>query len=252
MKYKLNFLVRMKISVAKVKEYSLLLKEDLSKAIGYILILSIVVGMVLGVTQFTLLTVLEKSAKIVLKSEEFKFEINDGILDFKNSPYKEEQGSSIVIIDSDKTLDESESLRTITVHKDMSSAFLQDGIIARASGIEYKIKYSDIPFIETYVDNEIALNFLDKVKPIKYIVFLVMIILTYILSLAKALLISVAGVLANNMSGSKLKYKDVFKISIYSLTLPMIIALIIPIGSLSVIISAMYVSVAINNIAKNN
>lgn len=250
MEYKLNFLSRLKISVAKIKEYPLLLKEDLSKAIGYILILSIIVGMALGITQFTILSVLEKSAKTVLENEDFKFEMNNGILDFKASPYKQEQGSSLVIIDSNMTLEESESFRPVTVHKDMSSVFLKDGVIAKAYGVEYKMKYEDIPFMAEHINNETALNALNKAKPIKYIIFVIMIVLTYILALAKALLISIAGILTNKMSGSKLKYKDIFKISLYALSLHMLVELIMPIGSLSVIISAIYVAIAINNISR--
>lgn len=252
MEGKLKFLLRVKISMTNVKQYGLLAKENLSKAIGYILILSIIVGTSLGVTQFVLLNVLEESAKVVLESEDFKFEINNGLLDFKASPLKQEQGSTLVIIDSSKTLADAESFRSTTVHKDMSSVFLQDGIIARSNGMEYKMKYSDTPFLGEYIDNEVALDILEKAKPIKYIIFVIMILITYIIALAKALLISVAGALSNKMNGAKLKYKDIFKISIYSLTLPMIVELIIPLGGISIIISAIYVSIAINSISKES
>ena len=93
MEEKLNFLSRLKISIFKVKQYSLFLKEGLNKSIVYILMLSIIVGFILGVSQFSMLTTLEKSTKVLLKQEDFKFEMNNGILDFKHSPYKEEEGS---------------------------------------------------------------------------------------------------------------------------------------------------------------
>lgn len=250
MEEKLNFLSRLRISVFKVKQYSLFLKDGLNKAIGYILILSIIVGIILGATQFAVLTTLEKSAKIILEQEEFEFEINDGILDFKSSPYKEEAGSNIVIIDSNKTLNDLEGLRQIIVHKDRSSVFLKDGIVARTNGMEYKIEYSKVPFLNGNINNEILLNAIENGKVIKYVIFIAMILITYIVALFNALVISLAGQLSNKMNGSKLKYKDIFKISIYSLTLPMLMKLIIPIGSLSIIISAVYVAIAINIISR--
>lgn len=250
MEGKLNFLSRFKISIFKIKEYSLFLKEGLNKAIGYVLTLSLIIGMVLGILQFFMLNTLENSMKVLLEEERFKFEINESMLDFKESPYKEEQGSTVVIIDSNKTLADSESIKNITVHKDMSSAFLKDGMVVRYNGDEYKLKYSDIPYLDKHIDNEVALNILNKAKPMKYIVVIVTILVTYISLLFNALIISIAGLIANKMNGSKLKYKDILKISLYSLTLSTIAKLFFPIGSLSIIISAIYVAIAINNITR--
>lgn len=250
MEDKLNFFSRFKISIFKIKEYSLLLKEDLNKAISYVLTLSVIIGIVLGILQLFMLNKLENNINILLKEESFKFEINESMLDFKASPYKEEQGSTVVIIDSNKTLDNSESIKNITVHKDMSSAFLKDGIVVRYNGDEYKFKYSDISFLDKYINNEVALNILNKAKPIKYIVFIVIILVTYISLLFNALIISIAGIISNKINGSKLKYKDILKISLYSLTLPTIAKLFFPIKSLSIIISAVYVAIAINNITR--
>ena len=250
MEEKLNFLSRLKISIFKVKQYSLFLKEGLNKSMVYILMLSIIVGFILGVSQFSMLTTLEKSTKVLLEQEDFKFEVNDGILDFKDSPYKQEEGPSVVIIDSNKTLADSESFRSITIHKDMSSVFLKDGIVARLNGTEYKIKYSDTPLLDNNINNEVAINALNKAKPIKYVTVICMILITYLVALFNGLLISLAGIMSNKMNGSKLKYKEIFIISLYSLTLPMIVKLIIPIGSLTIIISGIYVVIVISNISK--
>ena len=186
MEEKLNFLSRLKISIFKVKQYSLFLKEGLNKSMVYILMLSIIVGFILGVSQFSVLTTLEKSTKVLLEQEDFKFEVNDGILDFKDSPYKQEEGPSVVIIDSNKTLADSESFRSVTIHKDMSSVFLKDGIVARLNGTEYKIKYSDTPLLDNNINNEVAINALNKAKPIKYVTVICMILITYLVALFNA------------------------------------------------------------------
>lgn len=250
MENKLSFLSKLKISMFKIKQYPLFLKEGLNKAITYILILSIFIGMILGSLQFATLTVLEKSAKILLEQEEFKFEMSNGVLDFKSTPYKEEEGSDVVVIDSNITLDDSSSIRNITVHKDRSVAFLKDGMISRLNGTEYKFKYIDIPFLDKNINNEVLINVLQKAKPVKYLVFIFVILITYIVAMFNALLISLAGIISNKMNGSNLQYKDILKMSMYSLTLPMILKFIIPIGSLSILISAMYVTIAIGNISR--
>lgn len=252
MKDKLNFFTRFKISILEVKNYSLLLKDSLKKALGYMLILSVLVGVVLGVVQFTIFNKLEKETNILLKQEEFKFEINNYLLDFKQSPYKLEQGTSVVIIDSNKTLDDIGSFKSITVHKDISNVFLKDGLVTRIDGNEFKIKYSEIPFLTGDINNEVAINALNSLKPIKYIMIFAIIFATYILSIIKALLISLAGLMSKNITGANLNYKDILKISLYALTLPMVIELLIPISSYSIIIAGVYVLVAISKLKNEN
>ncbi|MGL5085505.1 MAG: DUF1189 family protein [Clostridium sp.] len=248
MKEKINILTRFKISMFNVKNYSLLLKDGLIKSFVHILILSILVGSVLGGIQFTILNKLEKETKILLQQEDFKFEISNNLLDFKNSPYKYEKGTSVVIIDSNKTLDEVSSFKTTTVHKDISYVFLKDGFVARIDSSEFKMKYSEILFVEGNINNDIVIKALDEVKVVKYIVVVVMIIATYFIAIAKALLISIVGIMSNNIIGTNLKYKDILKISLYAITLPMVLEVIIPISNYSIIIAGVYVIVTINSI----
>ncbi|MGL5354594.1 MAG: DUF1189 family protein [Clostridium sp.] len=250
MKEKISFLTRVKISVFKVKNYSLFLKDSLRKAFGYMLILSILVGSVLGVIQFTILNKIEQETIKLLQQEDFKFEISNNILDFKKSPYKQEKGRSVVIIDSNKTLEDIGSFKSITVHKDISYVFLSDGFVTRVDSSEFKVKYSEIPFIDGNINNELVIKTLNELKPVKYIMVFAMIFATYIIAIVKALLISLAGLMSNNMTGANLKYKDILKLSIYTLTLPMILDFIMPIGSYSIIISGLYLIIAISSIKK--
>ena len=245
MEGKLNFLSRVKISIFKVRSYSIFLDEGLNKSMTYMLMLSVIIGMISGVIQFNVLTGLEKSAKNLLKQEDFKFEMSSGILDFKSSPYKQEENSDIIIIDTNKLLSDSESIRYVIVHKDRSVVFFKDGILANINDEEYRFKYSDIPYNE-YINNDVALNALNNSKPIKYIWVVATILITYIVSMFNAVFISLLGLISNKTSGLNLNYKDVLKLSIYSTTLTIIIKTIIPIGSFSIIISSIYLVIAIN------
>lgn len=246
----LNFLSRFKISAFQIKKYSSFLSEGINKVITYILMLSILIGMILGTVQFIILNTVEKGLNSSLKQEEFQFEIKEGLLDFKNSPYKIEEGGTLVIIDTNKSLNESESFRITTVHKDISTVFVKDGIIVNQNGDEYKLKYSQIPFLNGEINNEVAINILTKAKPIKYVVFIIMILVTYISLMVNGLIISLLGMISNKINKAKLKYKDIFKISLYSLTLPTLLNLVFPIGSFKILIAIIYTTIAINNINK--
>lgn len=250
MKEKLNFLSRFKISMYKVKSYSLLLKESLGKAFVYMLILSVLVGSVLGVLQFTILNKVEKEVTALLQQDNFKFEISNNILDFKQSPYTQEKGRSVVIIDSNKTLDEAASFKSVIVHKDISYVFLKDGFLTRVDDSRFKVKYSEIPFSNGNIDNELVLKTLEQLKPVKYIMIFAFIIITYFTSILKALLVSLVGLMSNNITSANLQYKDILKLSIYAFTLPMVLEFIIPIGSYSIIIAGIYVMIAIRDIKR--
>ncbi|GAB6168716.1 hypothetical protein JCM1393_11760 [Clostridium carnis] len=248
MKENMSFIAKIKTSMFSIKDYSLLLKESFSKTLIYSLVLSLIVGILIGVTQLTIITVLEKSSREVLSSENFEFEINNGILNLKQSTYKKEEGSSIILFDSTKSMDESELVRNIVVHKDMSAVFFNDGIIARNNGNEYKLKYTEIPFMSNHIDNEVLLSIVDKVAVLKYFIFLPTIFTTYLLFLINALVVSVAGILAVRMQRVKIAYADILKLSIFAMTLPTILGLIIPLRYFSVLIGAMYLVFSINYI----
>lgn len=252
MEEKLKFLTRVKISIFKVRDYSVFINESLNKAMKYLIILSIIVGTVLGIVQVTILNGVEKSTKTLLQQENFKFEMIENVLDFKSSPFKQEEGADIVIIDTNKSLVDLESVRYITVHKDRSVMFFKDGISTIFNGNEYNLKYSEIPFMKEYLNNEIVLDAINSTSSIKYISILVMILVTYIVAIFNSFFISLVGILSSKMSGLNLRYKDILKLSIYSTTLITIMKVIVPIGRISVIVSSIYLVIAINMIAKKN
>ena len=108
------------------KKYVYLNKEKLSKGFLYILLLSVIIGLVQGIMGAVLISGLEKTTKMILEEDEVQFEMKDGILDFKNSPLKEEEGQALLYIDTNKDIDDLDSLRSITVHKDTVTVLLKD------------------------------------------------------------------------------------------------------------------------------
>lgn len=243
----IKFFDRVRISVISIKEYKDLLKDSLSKAMLYSVILSLIIGSFLGVFSFSVVKSMQSNIKDIMSSEEFKFTLENGMLDFKNSPQKIEEGRSIIYIDSNIPLDNIESIRKVIVHKDESIAILKDGISYRFDGNEYNFKFGDL-LLSGKIDNEMVLKTLDIFRFVKYLAFFASIILTYINFMINALLLSVGGIVLNKLNKLNLKYEDILKICIYATTLSTILGVIIPIGTFSLLISGIYLILSVNYI----
>lgn len=236
----MNFFDRVRISITNIKGYKDLIKENLSKAILYSLILSLFIGSFLGAFSFVTIGKLQSDMKDLILSEEFKFTLEDGVLNFENSPIKEEYGGDMIVyIDTNISLNEVDSIRKLVVHKDESLAILKDGISYRIDGNQFNYKFSELPLIEE-INNEIILKSLNLIDIVKYLVFFISIILTYFNFIINSLLLSVCGIIINKLNNVKINYKDILKISIYATTLPTILGIIIPIGVFSLLISGIY------------
>lgn len=218
------------------KKYIYLYKEKISKSFLYVLVLSIIIGVIQGGMSSLVISELEKTSKNILKKEETQFEMKDGILDFKESPLKEEQGAALLYIDTNKNIDELNSLRSITVHKDIVTVLLKDGLMVKIGSEDFTYKYSDLGLDEVDFNNNSIIESLDKFSGIKYIAIPIMIIINFIQIIIYAILISLLGLLSNLIGNRKISYSNSFKLSLYAVTLPAIINLIYPLGGYFVLV----------------
>lgn len=245
MNKKISFINKLRISITSIKEYKELIKEKLSHVIIYSILLSLIVGAIQGVFSFIAINDMQKTMEKVISSDEFKFTLQDGILNFENSPIKSEEGRNMVYIDTNISLDEIDTIRNVIVHKDASVTLLKDGISYRNNGNEHNFKFSEIPFVGV-VDNETLLNSLSLIRIVKYVAFISTIIITYISFMINAFLLSIVGIILNKINRLGLRYENIFKISVYATTLPTILASILPIGSFVLLISGMYLILVVN------
>ena len=241
----ISFIEKLKISITSIKGYKDLIREKLSRTILYSILLCLIIGVIQGVISFITISALQKNMERVISSDEFKFTYENGILNFENSPIKSEEGRNIVYIDTNISIDERESIRNIVVHKDVSFAILRDGISLRENGEEYNFKFSEVPLVGT-INNEMLLKSLNIIGLVKYIAFILVITITYIIFMLNVLVLSVLGIILNGINKLGLNYEKIFKISIYATTLPTIIAIVFPIGSLGFFISGVYLILIAN------
>ena len=154
------------------KKYVYLYKEKISKAFLYVIVLSLIIGVIQGAMTTVIISKLEKTTKMILSQDEVQFEMKDGILDFKASPIKEEEGQALLYIDTDQGVEDLESLRSITVHKDIVTAILKDGFMVKVGSENITYKYSDLGLDKVDLDNNFVISVLERVAIIKYIVCL--------------------------------------------------------------------------------
>ena len=226
------------------KKYVYLNKEKLSKAFLYVLLLSVIIGLVQGVMGAVLISGIEKTTKMILEEDEVQFEMKDGVLDFKNSPLKEEEGQALLYIDTNKDIDDLDSLRSITVHKDTVTVLLRDGFMVKSGSESVTQKYSDLGLDLINFNNDFVISIIEKLDIVKYIIIPIMIVVNFVQLLMYALFISL-------ISNRKMYYNRVFNLALYSVTLPTIINLIFPIGVYSILIGGIILMFGLSFINDN-
>ncbi|MCR1952941.1 MULTISPECIES: DUF1189 family protein [unclassified Clostridium] len=248
MKDNIGFINKVKISIFKVGKYKELLRLRFSHAIIYSILLSVLVGGISGIMNFVSVTTIQNSIEQMMTSDEFEFEMKDGILDFKNSPIKREKGKFLVLINTNISLEEIETIRKIVIHKDVSVSILKDGISYRAYDEVLSFKYRDIPLFSNNMDNETILMATSIMGILKYGIFIFSLLYTYVVLLFNSFILSLVGVILSKMNNININYGDVFKLCIYAMTLPTLINLVYPLGSFSILISGIYLILAMNKI----
>jgi hypothetical protein len=233
------------------KKYVYLNKEKLSKAFLYVLLLSVIIGLVQGIMGAVLISGIEKTTKMILEEDEVQFEMKDGVLDFKNSPLKEEEGQALLYIDTNKDIDDLDSLRSITVHKDTVTVLLRDGFMVKSGSESVTQKYSDLGLDLINFNNDFVISIIEKFDIVKYIIIPIMIVVNFVQLLMYALFISLMGILSNLISNRKMSYNRVFNLALYSVTLPTIINLIFPIGVYSILIGGIILMFGLSFINDN-
>ncbi|WP_291650103.1 DUF1189 family protein [Clostridium sp.] len=251
MKDNIGFMDKVKISIYEVGRYKELLKLRFSHALVYSILLSVLVGCISGIMKFASITTMQNSIKQIMASDEFEFEMKDGILDFKNSPIKREAGKFLVLINTDISLEEVDTIRKIVIHKEVSLSILKDGISYRANDEVRSFKYSDLPVLFSDMDNETILRATNIMGIFKYSIFIFNILYTYLVLLFNSFMLSLVGVILSKMNNININYEGVFKLCIYAMTLPTLINLIYPLGSISILISGVYLILAMNKIRSN-
>lgn len=245
MKENINMINRFKWSL-NPKKYSYLVKDKLGKAFLYLFILATIFGIFQGITLVKTIGVVEKVVSKAYQDGKLNFEMKSGLLDFKSQPYKEEQGSVLLLVDTDKTIDNVDSLRNITVHKDLSTVILKDGIVIKNGSKEIAYKYSELGLDRVDFSSDLIHLFIEELGVIKYFMIPIIIIIKFIDMLYYALMMSLAGLISMLLNKQRLSYGNIYKLSMYSITAPTVLGLILPLGKYTLFIGGLILIFGIN------
>lgn len=233
-------------------KYMYFLKERIINALVYLLIICIIAGGIQGVFLVTAFSESEKILKDTLETSEMKFQFTNGILNLEGNQWIDEHGENLILINTEKNISQMDDLRNITIHKTNVVAFLRDGFMIKTRDNKKTYTYDEVGLGNESFDNYSAEKYLEYMDVGKYLLLPYVVVIKYIGNLISALCIMLIGIALSIINKLNLKYSTIFIFSIYSLTIPNIIGIIFPIGSIDILISSIIISLAFIKIKKDN
>ena len=255
---KVSFFKRAKDAIVNFDEYLSFSEEKLSVAIKYILKLALIFTFIITIA-LTIKIVQEANNAIVIfqnEAPEFNFQNNELVIQGDNQKIVEgdESGYFGLIVDTQK-----QNLSDIQETADYQRVVgvLKDKIVIRdVEGVEASLTYEELSkdYDLSSVNKNSIIQFLSENSTKIYAIFAVVVfIYFYIIYLIQffldILLLSVLGYLLAKIVGVKFKYKSIFSISVYAMTLSIILYVIYMIVNLFTGFTIKYFETAYNLIA---
>lgn len=260
-KTKKPFFIKLKNAIINFDEYKNFADEKLWTSFKYILKLMLI---------FTILITVSLTYKVIIEANkaieefkqecpEFSFEDNKLVIEGDNRIVKgDESGYFGLIIDSNE-----ESLSNIEEAGDYERviAFLKDKVVIRSSdNIEASNSYENLEqeypeYNLSNLNRDKAMEFLSSKNiskiyaGISIISFIYLFVIYLVQVLFDILLLSIVGYLFSKIINIKLKYKSIFCISIYAITLPILLYMVYIIVNIFTGFTIKYFEIAYNAIA---
>ena len=232
---KISFFERVKIAVAKLENYNVFLEEKTSVAVKYFFILLLIFSILLGVVEtYSFMKSVNRGYKYI-KNELPDFSYTDGTLTFSQdvNAYDEELDLKMISDTSDEITDEQIQKYKEDI-KSLGILFLKDKLIYFSAGNEISYTYTELA-------SEYQITTLDKTQLIEKIdsigiggiastIFLVLTMTLYIVNIFSMfidwLIITIFAYCVSRICRINMIFKQVFNISIYALTLSIILSLV--------------------------
>lgn len=218
---KVGFFTRIKKSIFKFDEYEKFIEESLGKAFKYFFKLMLVLSLLVSIALICNFNSNFKRIKLAIQNELPEFEIKDGILEIKEDEkmeyYFEDYNFQFV-------MDQTQEVYTEDSY-DNSITMLQKSMFIKVDNYTQEIGYNDIGDISKQIILE---GLKGKYWIVVYIImFFIMILFSFItystVIFFDIVTLSILGLIINLFIRTKFKYKDLVKISIYSMTLPILL-----------------------------
>lgn len=231
-KQKLSFFSRIKIAVAKLEDYSLFLEEKVSIGIKYFFLLILIASCIISIVQTYDATKIINKGFDFIKNELPEFSYQDGKLEFsENIQAYDKDVDFYLFTDTSKQVSEDTLNEYQSKIKNYGMIFLENKVIL-ASGngnIEYDYKELANQYEIESLNKE---GLIEKIDSIGFLgitttIFLVMLVSIFIVKVISIfmdwLLLSIFAYCAVKICKVGLSYKQTFNISIYALTLSILL-----------------------------
>ncbi len=227
------FFKKVKNAIINFDEYQNFSKEKLGTAIKYFLKLMIIFSILISVFLTARLYKEVETLKTSFTNEcpDFKIENNILIIDGDNKKYEKDFEYELLglIIDSestDLTEEQTEQYQRVI-------AFLKDKMVIKTQDAETRMTYEDISKNQNIngLSKQQMLDYANSnVMIIIYVIFFVATIIFAFIAysiqiLMDIFLLSIIGLIISRIAAIKLKYKEIFNMSVYALTLSIILYL---------------------------
>ncbi len=221
--YRPNFFVKLWKSIVDFRFYSIITQQSLGKAFSYLIIFSILIGVISGGLIAWRYGILMKDTVRFIQSEEMPpFELRDGefVIDI-DEPIVVEDSGMIMIVDNQQQY----SYNDIVGYLQGILITEKYMIVSRIGSQPVTLNFKDLNSL-SFNNNSLA-GFLNDISQIVSIIILLLVIIgTLLLKLFQSLMVSIAGLIINSVLRTKMAYETLYKIGIYTLTLPSTIILL--------------------------
>lgn len=221
---KMGFFTRLKKSIFKFEEYEKFIEEPLKRAFGYFFKLMLIFSLFITIALTYTVNTNVKSFRTALETEFPNFEIENNVLSIEEKDsfeyYFEDYDIQLILDETQENYIENDY--------DNCLIMLKNSMIVKYSGYTQEIGYNSIDDIS----NQTIIEFFgtQQWKVLFVYIILMMLFLNFIsysiIMLLDVVILSILGLIINTFIGTRFKYKDLVKIAIHAMTLPIILYLL--------------------------
>ncbi|MDV3429566.1 MAG: DUF1189 domain-containing protein [Bacillota bacterium] len=224
---KLSFWMKIVSSVQGIKHYENALKETTGKAVLYLLLISLLLGAIGSLREAFVVNDGISEFMKVYNDECPYFELKNGELSVDGSmPIVLEDDDNYIVIDTTNSTNPD-----ILDSHSRGILLLKDKMIQKKNGVQTEV--TDFKSLQEFTINKNIVNrYLPYARVIILLIFFGNILWYFLGGLLSSLFLALFALIINGIFKTKLKYGQLFSLSIYALTTPLIISTLFKILSL--------------------
>ncbi|MDD7796029.1 DUF1189 domain-containing protein [Clostridium sp. 'White wine YQ'] len=220
---KLNIFQKFIYSITNIKSYIVFLREKTAKGVLYILLLSVIFGGIKGYDVSRDVKIYFDNARTYLEENKDNFKLENGKLTIGTRPILKEEQNTLLFIDTSYDYDQYDQnkLAQLNLEKYMTSTLIfRDRVVVNNNGKQTVQKFSELGF---NLDVNMIINILSATTLVMIILTIFTIIQVFIGNILWAVVLALAGLSAAYWLKVKIRFKGLYRISLYTLTTSIIL-----------------------------